>query len=165
MASKKKDLKKSPSALKSELTESETKLSKAQKRLAESETKLGKTEKRLAGTKTKLAKAEKRVSASKKEAEWWKREAKAQRKSAARAESRVDKLRKKLRRGSSEPAAAVADVPTDKASSTPSEAEPAEAGTMPDESWTVTQLKAEARAQGLVGMSNKSKAELLDALS
>jgi hypothetical protein len=37
--------------------------------------------------------------------------------------------------------------------------------TVPDETWTVVQLRAEARARGLVGMSKKSKAELLDALS
>ena len=37
--------------------------------------------------------------------------------------------------------------------------------TVPDETWTVVQLRAEARARGLVGTSNKSKAQLLDALS
>ena len=34
----------------------------------------------------------------------------------------------------------------------------------PDSTWTVVQLRAEARARGLTGLSNKSKAELLDAL-
>ncbi len=34
----------------------------------------------------------------------------------------------------------------------------------PDADWTVAQLRAEARSRGLTGMSNKSKAELLEAL-
>jgi hypothetical protein len=36
---------------------------------------------------------------------------------------------------------------------------------VPDETWTVVELRAEARARGLVGMSSKSKAQLLAALS
>ena len=34
----------------------------------------------------------------------------------------------------------------------------------PDESWTVVQLRAEARSRGLSGLSGKSKAQLLEAL-
>ena len=45
------------------------------------------------------------------------------------------------------------------------EATPADSLTEPDETWTVVQLRAEARARGLVGMSNKPKAQLLAALS
>jgi hypothetical protein len=37
--------------------------------------------------------------------------------------------------------------------------------TVPDETWSVVELRAEARARGLVGMSNKPKAQLLAALS
>ena len=36
---------------------------------------------------------------------------------------------------------------------------------VPYERWSVVQLRAEARARGLVGLSNKPKAELLAALS
>ena len=34
----------------------------------------------------------------------------------------------------------------------------------PDDSWTVAQLREEARTRGLAGMSRKNKAELLAAL-
>ncbi len=34
----------------------------------------------------------------------------------------------------------------------------------PDDSWTVAQLRAEARTRGLTGLSRKTKAELLAAL-
>jgi hypothetical protein len=37
--------------------------------------------------------------------------------------------------------------------------------TAPDETWSVVQLRAEARARGMTGMSNKTKAQLLTALS
>ena len=37
--------------------------------------------------------------------------------------------------------------------------------TIPDQTWTVVQLRAEARARGLAGMSNKPKAQLLAALT
>ncbi len=37
--------------------------------------------------------------------------------------------------------------------------------TVPDQSWTVVQLRAEARARGLAGLSNKSKTQLIAALS
>ena len=40
-----------------------------------------------------------------------------------------------------------------------------EAAVGPDESWTVVQLRAEARSRGLTGLSGKSKAQLLEALS
>ncbi len=44
-------------------------------------------------------------------------------------------------------------------------ATPQESATVaPDEGWTVVQLRAEARARGLTGLSGKTKAELLDAL-
>jgi Na+-translocating ferredoxin:NAD+ oxidoreductase RnfC subunit len=51
-------------------------------------------------------------------------------------------------------AAAVEPATTDEASVT-----------TPDASWTVAQLRAEARSRGLAGMSGKSKAQLLDALT
>ena len=51
---------------------------------------------------------------------------------------------------------------------TPPPAEPLPLGTStdfsPDDSWTVTQLRAEARARGLTGLSRKTKAELLATL-
>jgi hypothetical protein len=35
----------------------------------------------------------------------------------------------------------------------------------PNETWSVAQLRAEPRTRGLTGMSNKTKAQLLTALS
>jgi hypothetical protein len=58
------------------------------------------------------------------------------------------------------PATEVVEVETP-AESTPGPAP--EAG--PDDSWTVTALRAEARSRGLAGYSRKSKAELLAALA
>ena len=37
--------------------------------------------------------------------------------------------------------------------------------TAPDQTWTVAQLRAEARARGLAGFSNKPKAQLITALT
>ncbi|HEY5783215.1 MAG TPA: hypothetical protein VIT65_00395, partial [Microlunatus sp.] len=37
--------------------------------------------------------------------------------------------------------------------------------TTPDETWTVVQLRAEAHARGLTGMSDKTKEQLLAALT
>ena len=37
--------------------------------------------------------------------------------------------------------------------------------TVPDETWSVVRLRAEARARGLTGMWDKTKAQLLAALS
>ncbi len=65
------------------------------------------------------------------------------------------------------PESAVADPPADATSSARMVAEPATAdgAAGPDETWSVVQLRAEARARGLVGLSNKPKAELIAALS
>lgn len=59
-----------------------------------------------------------------------------------------------------------ASTPMEAAASGRPVAEPTTDGvTMPDETWSVVQLRAEARARGLVRMSNKPKAQLLTALS
>ncbi len=93
-----------------------------------------------------MTKTEKKLTKAKDRAERWKEEAKAQKRSAARAGARVKKLQQKQDRASAEP--------TD-----------ADGVTVPDETWSVVQLRAEARARGLVGTSNKPKAQLLAALS
>lgn len=46
----------------------------------------------------------------------------------------------------------------------PSLADTSQPAAGPDASWTVVQLRAEARSRGLTGLSGKSKAQLLDAL-
>ena len=114
----------------------------------------------LTKTETKLGKANEK-------AERWKREAAAARTAASRSDARVEKLQKKLDRASAalEPVRAVG--PVEAAVSGRSAAEPTDADglTIPDQTWTVVQLRAEARARGLAGMSNKPKAKLLAALT
>jgi len=84
-----------------------------------------------------------------------------------RSDARVEKLQKKLDRASAalEPVRAVG--PVEAAASGRPAAEPTAADglTNPDQTWTVVQLRAEARARGLAGMSNKPKAKLLAALT
>lgn len=143
MSSKKKASTKKPSTSKGELKSS-----------------LATVRGRLTKTETKLAKA-------KDKAERWKKEALAQRRSAQRSGARVAKLEKKLDRAG---AAAARSRPTGRRDVAVSEhpvTKPAiaEGAAVPDESWTVVQLRAEARARGLVGVSNKPKARLLAALS
>jgi hypothetical protein len=114
----------------------------------------------LTKTETKLAKAEAK-------AERWKKEAAAQRNSAARSGARAEKLQKKLDRAATDLEPTRATGPLEAAASGRPVAEPttSDGVTVPDETWTVVELRAEARARGLVGMSSKSKAQLLAALS
>ena len=104
----------------------------------------------LSDLRAQLTKTEKKLTKANKRAERWKKEAKAQESSAARAGAQTEKLRQERSEAVVAPAPAQAD---------------AKRVAVPDESWTVAQLRAEARARGLSGMSNKPKAHLLDALS
>ena len=88
------------------------------------------------------------------DAKQWKKEAARQKEAATESERQVKKLSKRLKKASAkgEPnRSAPVQVPQ---SNPP----------RPDASWTVLQLRAEARSRGLTGLSGKSKAELLDAL-
>jgi hypothetical protein len=112
------------------------------------------TEKDLKATVKKLQSKLDKAEAS---AERWKTKAARQKKAAAASDAQVKKLTKRLAKTakSSKPAAAAP----------PASAEPVEtSGATPDASWTVVQLRAEARERGLTGLSGKSKAELLAAL-
>ena len=109
----------------------------------------------LADTETKLEKA-------KAKAERWKKEAAAQQSSAAQSGARAEKLQKKLDQAATDSEPTRATKPLEAAASAPTTGDGA---TVPDETWTVAELRAEARARGLVGMSSKSKAQLLAALS
>lgn len=121
----------------------------------------------LSTTRTQLTKTEAKLAKARDKTERWKKEATAQRKAAARAGARVEKLQQKLDRAadtvaptqSSEPVEAVAAGRPVTQSTAP------DGVIVPDESWTVVQLRAEARARGLVGVSNTPKARLLAALS
>ena len=104
----------------------------------------------LSDLRAQLTKTEKKLAKANNRAERWKKEAKAQERSAARAGAQTEKPQQEQ----SEAVVALAPVQAD-----------AEGVAVPDESWTVAQLRAEARARGMSGMSNKPKAHLLDALS
>jgi hypothetical protein len=117
--------------------------------------------------RVELARTEKALTKAKSRADRWKKEAKSHKKSASRALARVEKLRQKLdeshARGEPvQPAAAAEPKPVGRPM-TPETT--VDAVTAPDETWSVVRLRAEARSRGLTGMSNKTKAQLLDALS
>jgi hypothetical protein len=106
---------------------------------------------------------------------WWRKESGRQKEALARAERQVRKLSKRLEKDappakSAKPVdAAMApaeETPTPTAASKAwsSAASDTPASATPDASWTVVQLRNEARSRGLTGLSNKSKAELLTAL-
>jgi len=124
-------------------------------------------EKSLSNLRGQLRKTEKALTKAKNQAERWRQEAKAQKSSASRALARVEKLHQKLDRASApreplQPAVPMDVMPPGRPVAQPTRVEVV---TVPDETWSVVQLRAEARARGLTGMSNKPKAQLLAALS
>ncbi|MEP7089993.1 MAG: hypothetical protein ABI776_07760 [Nocardioidaceae bacterium] len=132
----------------------------SKKRAASNEAELKATVKKLS---SKLERAEAK-------AERWKKTADRHKSAAAQSEAQTKKLRKRLAKAiaSSRPAKAAPEV-------VPVEVVPVEVETpvvvateepaTPDAGWTVAQLRDEARARGLTGLSGKPKAELLAALS
>ena len=123
-------------------------------------------EKSLSTLRGELTKTEKMLTKATERTERWKTEAKAQKKSASQAGARAEELQKKLDSASAALQPVHASAPLEAAAAgRPAEPTTADGMAVPDETWTVVQLRAEARARGLVGMSNKPKAELLAALS
>ena len=125
-------------------------------------------EKSLSVLRGQLTRTEKALARAENRADRWRKEAKAQKSSASRARARVEKLRQKLDGASTAlgPARTAMPVVEAMGSGRPV-AEPAtvDSVTVPDETWSVVQLRAEARARGLTGMWEKTKAQLLAALS
>ncbi|MEO8827951.1 hypothetical protein [Lapillicoccus sp.] len=125
-------------------------------------------EKNLFSLRAQLTRTEKALTKAKNRTDRWRKEAKAQKRSASRARARVEKLHRKLDGASAalEPITAAA-APMAMMASGQRMAEPTtlDGVTMPDDTWSVVKLRAEARARGLTGMSNKLKAQLLAALS
>jgi len=134
------------------------------KKLAATNEELKKT---LSVVRGQLTKSVNKLTKATGKAERWKKEAAAQRRAASRTGARVEKLQRKLDRAAAAVEPTRATAPMEAAASGRLVAEPttADGVTIPDETWSVVQLKAEARARGLVGMSNKPKAYLLAALS
>ena len=124
-----------------------------------------KLKKDLSSLKGQLTKTEKKLAKSAERADRWKKEAKAHKKSAAKAGARADLLQEQLNEASQALKATPSEAEVEAASTDEpgSETRNDGAGT-PDESWSVVQLRAEARARGLSGLSRASKADLLSAL-
>ncbi|MCY7401360.1 MAG: hypothetical protein LH477_10440 [Nocardioides sp.] len=103
----------------------------------------------------------------------WKKRAKQMEAAAETAEARVSKLEKKLAKSrraartvplvAPEQSPALTLVEEDGPAAAGLEVSP-EGGT-PDDSWTLTALRAEARSRGLAGYSRKPKADLLAELT
>jgi hypothetical protein len=112
----------------------------------------------LTKTETKLAKANER-------AERWKKQAAAHRTAASRSDARVEKLQKKLDQATAALKPAFGPNQAGAAGRSVTEPTGSDGLTVPDKTWTVVQLRAEARARGLTGTSKKSKTQLLAALT
>jgi hypothetical protein len=120
-------------------------------------------EKQLKGAVKKL-KAQ--LAAAEKSAEKWKARAKEQQSKAAGTKSELTAARRRLAKAEARAAKwkdRARAVPPVVAPAPP----PAVAGrsTTPDDTWTVTALRAEARTRGLPGYSRKTKVQLLAELS
>ncbi len=124
-------------------------------------------EKNLSTLRGQLTRTKNKLTKERDRSDRWKDEAKAQRLSASRAGARAEKLQQKLDRATKAMAPMRATSPIDAAASGRPAGEPttAEGLTVPDKTWTVVQLRAEARARHLKGMSNEPKAKLLAALA
>ena len=140
---------------------------KKQKRVVEKRNpKQKEPDKTISALRGELATTKKALKKAKNRADRWRKEAKDQKRAAQRARARVERLQRKLAGESASSAKVQAAPMAGLASVTPvAESRTVEAVTVPDETWTVVQLRAEARARGLTGMSNKTKAQLLTALS
>ncbi len=128
------------------------------KRAKRAEARAKKLKKSLASVRAELDKSQSKLEKTKAKVARRKEEAAAHRTSAQRSAARVERLEKKLDQASTA-ADPNAGPSGGKVETTSSDER------VPDDSWTVVQLRAEARARGLTGMSNKTKAQLLSALS
>jgi exonuclease VII large subunit len=120
----------------------------AAKKRSSSEKELEKTVRKL---RTKLERSDTKV-------KQWKKRAVQSDKALATSQARVKKLERRLDK------AAVPATPEAVEAVEAVEPQHPAAAEGPDPSWTVVQLRAEARSRGITGLSNKSKAQLLDAL-
>ena len=96
-------------------------------------------------------------------AKHWKKKAGQADKAVASSQARVKKLERRLDKAAAPTTRPVEEPAVPEGTAVPEEPSATAAG--PDSSWTVVQLRAEARSRGLTGLSNKPKAQLLDALA
>ena len=123
--------------------------------------------KKLSVARAQLTKTETKLVRANDKAKRWQREAAAARTAASRSGARVEKLQQKLNRASAalKPGHVVGPLKAAATGRPAAEPTAADGLTIPDQTWTVVQLRAEARARGVAGMSNKPKAQLLAALT
>ena len=140
---------------------------KKQKRVVEKRNpKQKEPDKTVSALRGELSTTKKALDKSKDRADRWRQRAKDQKRAAQRARARIEKLQRKLA-GASASSAKVQAAPMDEMPSVRPVAESTtvDVVAVPDETWSVVQLRAKARARGLTGMSSKTKAQLLTALS
>ncbi|HYO32579.1 MAG TPA: hypothetical protein VES21_06995 [Nocardioidaceae bacterium] len=99
----------------------------------------------------------------------WKQQAKQHESALASSQARIEKLSDELtdKRAAPQPTAtrrAKQPSPT-QGTSTRTKVSTGTRSSGPDASWTLSQLRAEARSRGLTGLSGKKKAEVLAALT
>lgn len=123
--------------------------------------------KALSAARGQLTKTETKLGKATEKAKRWKTEATAARTAATRSDARAEKLQKKLDRAAAAVQPVQASAPEQAAAADRPAAEPTTSAglTLPDRTWTVAQLRAEVRARGLAGLSNKPKAQLIAALN
>ncbi len=117
--------------------------------------------------RSQLTKTETRLARTDERAKRWKTETDAARTAAARSDTRAEKLQRKLDRAVAAIEPVKGAAPAESAATGRPAAEPTapDGVTLPDQTWTVAQLRAEARARGLTGLSGKPKAQILAALT
>lgn len=126
------------------------------------------SEKKLRSTIKKL---EAKLESANAETARWKKESKRQRAAASASQASVTRLEKRLTKakrsaGKSGPRHVAQPLPS--TTEVTHEETPVSADGLtpaPDAGWTVVRLRAEARSRGLTGVSRKSKADLIDALT
>lgn len=121
----------------------------------------------LSGVRGQLTKTEHKLAKANEKGERWRKEAAAHRTSASRSDARVERLQKKLDRATEalRPVRAAGPNQAGAAGRSVTERTGSDGLTIPDKTWTLVQLRAEARARGLSGTSKKSKQQLLAALT
>ena len=119
--------------------------------------------KTLASVRGQLTKSNTKLTKATEKAERWKKEAAAHRTAAARSDVRAEKLQNKLDRAKAALKSATGHQTAEGRSSARRPPTPSTAYglTAHDETWTVVQLRAEAHARGLTGMSGQEPKEQL----
>ena len=123
--------------------------------------------KEITALRSQLTRSEAKLARTEERAKRWKTETAAARTAASRSDARAEKLQRKLHRAVAdlEPLKGASPADASATNRPAAEATTPDGVTIPDSTWTVPQLRAEARARGLTGLSGKPKAQILAALT